>query len=686
MLSIVLAALRARRSSTIAVWLVACLVVAAAVGAPWYVLGARQRVTVQDVTDDTSIHRMVILTQDVTVADSPGKTPDPTVIDSALARMRSAITLPAALDITGLRVVGSLGGTVNTPVPVAYRSGACDHVVIVGRCPTDVDDVMVSRALASQLGVDVGGTVAWPSTSRLIHVPSLHIVGLYDPIDVDNPYWGKNLLSATAPVGSPTADAMFVTESTIRADAQGVTVERLLVVTPATVASAGPDALADRLSVLVAAVGNPYTLDRGSLALATRIDADLRTVTNTVPVLAAELILFGWFALYLVLRAISAGRRADVGLALLRGTGRVGMWRLFGPQNAVPVVVAIPFGALVGYLGARWLSGPARGADEPVAVAVSAAAAVVVVLGALIASAAAERASRRASIIDMLRRTPARRRGWRADAADGVIVALALFAFVQFKIGGTATNGAVGVAAATPALLAVVIALLVARVVSPIALRLLPAAVRAGDATGMLTAAHFARRPGIDRVFALVVVAVALIGYAVLGWQTAGDAAHTRAVEQLGADRVLQIRNASAQRVLTVTRAADPTGRYALAAAAYPGGNVLAVDRTRLAALLNDGPGWPSAARVAAALDGHVAAAPRLSDGPLRLDATATALPPRGVDLAVDLVDADGVPHTVRFGPLATTRHPYQAAVSGCPSGCSFVDMQMVDALNPDSP
>ncbi|HEU0241158.1 MAG TPA: hypothetical protein VFR11_18020, partial [Micromonosporaceae bacterium] len=432
-------------------------------------------------------------------------------------------------------------------------------------------------------------------------------------------------------------------------------------------------------------------LDQDYFPLATRIDSDLRTVTNTVPVLAVELILFGWFALYLVLRAMSGGRRADVGLALLRGTGRVGMWRLFGPQNAVPVVAAIPFGALAGYLVARWLAGPVHSSDQPVALAVSAAAALLVVLGALIASAVAERASRRAPIIDMLRRTPASRRGWRADAADGVVVALALFAFVQFKIGGTATiggtpTGVVGVAAATPALLAVVIALVAARVVAPIALRLLPAAVRAGHATRMLAAAHFARRPGIDRVFAILVVAVALIGYAVLGWQTATDAAHTRAVEQLGADRVLQIRNASAQRVLTVTRAADPTGRYAMAAAAYPSSKVLAVDRNRLAAVLHGGPGWPSGAIVASALDANVATALRLSDGPLRLGATATALPRHGVELAVDLVDADGVGHRVRFGPLATTRNTYQATLSGCPSGCEFVDLQVVDALNPDSP
>ena len=697
MLSIVLAALRARRSSTIAVWLMACLVVAAAVGAPWYVLGARERVTVQDVADDTNVHRMIILTQDVTIAAVPGETPDPTVIDTAFANMRSAIRLPGAIDITGLRVVGSLGGRINAPVPVAYRSGVCDHVVVVGRCPTDVNDVMLSRALAGQLGINVGGTVPWPTASRLATVPSLRIVGLYDPIDVENAYWGKGLLSATAPVGSPTADAMFVTESTIRADAQGATVERLLVVTPATVTSSGPDALADQLSVMVAAIGNSFALDQDYFPLATRIDADLRTVTNTVPVLAVELILFGWFALYLVLRAMSAGRRADVGLALLRGTGRVGMWRLFGPQNAVPVVAAIPFGALAGYLVARWLAGPVHSSDQPVALAVSAAAALLVVLGALIASAVAERASRRAPIIDMLRRTPARRRGWRADAADGVVVALALFAFVQFKIGGTATiggtsgaatptNGAVGVAAATPALLAVVIALVAARVVAPIALRLLPAAIRAGHATRMLTAAHFARRPGIDRVFAILVVAVALIGYAVLGWQTATDAAHTRAVEQLGADRVLQIRNASAQRVLTVTRAADPTGRYAMAAAAYPSSKVLAVDRTRLAAILRAGPGWPSGASVAAALDANVATALRLSDGPLRLGATATTLPRHGVELAVDLVDADGVGHAVRFGPLATRRNTYQATLSGCPSGCAFVDLQVVDALNPDSP
>jgi putative ABC transport system permease protein len=695
MLSIVMAALRSRRSSTVALWLLACLVIAGAVGAPFDVYGAEARIAAQDVTDAPAVHRMIILSESDTAAGASG----PATIDSSMARLRGAITVPGAVEVSGLRVAGSLGAPVNTSVAIASRAGVCGHVAVSGRCPDAVGDVMVSRSLASALGVGVGDSLTWPADSTLTTAPRLRVVGVYEPVDVTDPYWGKGLFAATAPVGSPTADAMFVSDGTVRAYAEQVISERLLIVTPAAIAgssigpaasmvaagssTAGVGAIIDRLGQLRVAVNNRFQLDEDFQPLADRISADMSTVSTNVPVLAAELVVLGWFALFLVLRAAAAGRRGDVGLALLRGSSRLGLWRLFGLQNAIPVLAALPFGAVAGYLAAWWLAGPVPASDERFASAIAVGAALIVAAGALVAASIAEHRARRTPVLDLLRRTPTTRRGWRGNAVDAVVVAAAAFGLVQSTIGGTSeagapSNGAFGIAAATPALLGVALALAVSRLIAPVAGRLIPSALRSGSATRLLTAAQLARRPGLDRVFVLIAIAVVLVGTSVLSWRTAADAQATRAVEALGADRVLQVRDASPQRVLTVTRTADPSGRYAMAAAEY-GGKVLAVDSARLGTVLAGGPGWPDGERLAAALRPALSPSTRIGNGSLTLAATASALPARPTLVAVDVVDDSGAAHVVEFGPLSTHRSHYAAVLHGCPNGCALVDLRLAE-------
>jgi putative ABC transport system permease protein len=705
MLSIVMAALRSRRSSTVALWLLACFVIAGAVGAPFDVYGAEARIAAQDVTDAPAVHRMIILSESDTVTGATG----PATIESSMARLRGAITVPGAVEVSGLRVSGSLGAPVNTSVAIASRAGVCGHVAVTGRCPNALGDVMVSRSLASALGVGVGDSLTWPADSIPTRAPQLRVVGVYEPVDVTDPYWGKGLFAATAPVGSPTADAMFVSDETVRAYAEQVISERLLIVTPAAIAgssiagssiagsstgpvassmgaagssAAGVDAIIDRLGQLRVAVNSRFQLDEDFQPLADRIGADMSTVSTNIPVLAAELVVLGWFALFLVLRAAAAGRRGDLGLALLRGSSRLGLWRLFGLQNAIPVLAALPIGAAAGYLAARWLAGPVPASDERLASAIAIGAALIVAAGALVAASIAEHRARRTPILELLRRTPPAHRGWRGNAVDAVVVAVAAFGLVQSTIGGTAeagaSGGAFGIAAATPALLGVALALAVSRLIAPVAGRLIPTALRSGSATRLLTAAQLARRPGLDRVFALIAIAVVLVATSVLSWRTAADAQANRAVETLGADRVLQVRDASPQRVLTVTRTADPSGRYAMAAAEY-GGNVLAVDSARLGTVLVGGPGWPDGEHLAAALRPALSPPMRLSNGSFALAATASVLPARPTLVAVDLVDDSGAAHVVEFGPLSMHRSRYAAVLDGCPNGCALVDLRLAE-------
>src|SRR5262249_33543443 len=92
--------------------------------------------------------------------------------------------------------------------------------------------------------------------------------------------------------------------------------------------------------------------------LVDQIVTDTNTIFLGVPLGAAQFVLFGWFALFLCIRATAAARRFDVGILKLRGLPRRGLWALMSEQSAVPLLVGMPFGVAAGYFGARLIAGP----------------------------------------------------------------------------------------------------------------------------------------------------------------------------------------------------------------------------------------------------------------------------------------------------------------------------------------
>src|SRR5215467_420678 len=226
MLAVALAALRARRASSLVLWLLAVLVTAVAVGAPYYLLAILDRTVTSDVAAAPTEQRLVELAETVPLHVT-GAPP----LSATVELMRRTIILPGTVAVEGMRTDGSLGGS---NLAVATRDGVCGHVTVEGACPTATDDVMLSRTLATQLRLRVGDTVVWPGSTSAKHKPLLRVVGLYAPIDPDDPYWGTDLLAGSAG-NSHTADAVFVTPATMVAVGDIVTVERQLLITAQTV-------------------------------------------------------------------------------------------------------------------------------------------------------------------------------------------------------------------------------------------------------------------------------------------------------------------------------------------------------------------------------------------------------------------------------------------------------------------
>jgi len=694
---LVLAALRARRAQTWTVLALAVIAVAGAVGAPWYVLASARSATANEVSAAPTQERAVSVSHDTRLGG--GDTPA-----GALADLRSAVE--HAFQVPDGHPVLSLYQLGDASLPhgllalqVAYRDGVCAHLTLAGACPRAVNEVAVSRRTAELTGLDVGGVLT--VAPRLINGSmALQVVGVYD-VDVHEAYWAGSPLVNVPPdgAGNPLGDPVFTVLDTFAAQpGLAAPTVRYDLAVPEPVLRGGSD-LAARLDAAAYELHQQgLNLDTQVRALVDRIARDQGSVRVGVVAGAAQLLALCWFALYLAGRYTARDRRGDVALLKLRGAGRRRILRLIAGQAAAPVLAGVVPGAALGYLAARSLAGPV---DDPSTVreaaALSAVALAVAVLGALVALIVAELGTLRAPVAVLLRRIPPRRHGFRlgrwgstritgAGVADLVLVAVAVAGVYQARAqGGTA---APGLALLAPGLVALALALLLARLVGRVAGRVGGWGLRTGRLRVALGALQVARRPGTDRVFALLVIAVAVLGTAADGW-SAGAAARTdRAAVDLGAPRVLTVRARNQEHLLGAVRAADPGGRSAMAVVVSTSGSqgsppTLAVDSERLARVASWRPEYGPAAAITAALRPTVPPALAVSGAAVTVEAGADA-PDLQLSATVEN-RVTGVATRLTFGPLAPGRATYRAALSGCTSGdgCRLVSLQVSGPTGP---
>jgi hypothetical protein len=277
--------------------------------------------------------------------------------------------------------------------------GACDHVRLQGRCPTNPGEIAILRHDAETYGLDVGDTFN-PYGDRT----PFTVTGIYTPTGkaADEAFWGgsqrlESAPGALKPRPVPNRPAPWIASQAgieLRSDPWYVTVDQSLA-TPPDLSAHDLTVVAARTRAILRAgdhgallpglsveVGNTLTTTAHQLL-------DRRGVTrSTVEPAVLSLILVALVLLARLLAAAMTLRRGELALASLRGYGRRQLWFLGMVEPLLILAVATPVGVLLGYvasrvLARRWL---VPGLPVPFVLTSALAALGVVVVTALVAA------------------------------------------------------------------------------------------------------------------------------------------------------------------------------------------------------------------------------------------------------------------------------------------------------------
>ena len=707
MLALVLAALRARRAQALTLLVLSTLAAVAAAAAPWYVTASTEKVAIRHVESAPIEERSM-----EAIAVGPIEGGSLTAQLESTARLTESIvglsgfTVYTQAFVTGQANAGQTGQPVAagqpaavpraTTSPLVVRTDACAHASIEGRCATAADEIMLSYRTARWLRMQPGATLGY-SSAALDAPVVFKVVGIYRPDDPADPFWSSNgevlardlPTSASPEITEPVDDAVLAGPAVFeKLQPKKLSMIVDLVAEPALLVDHSPAEVRDTLNAAtVVAADNRLTLNTRIGAVIDRVEHDRTLVSVGVPVGAFQLLVLCWFALYLAVKYTGEERRPDVGLVKLRGATRARTWALVSGQSALPMLGGALLGLPIGYLLATAVTGRIRDSAANVQAAeLSVVAVAVAVLGALLAAMFAERRALGSTVAELLRQSPARARGWR-DLFDLVLVVIAVIAVVQVK--QRAAGDAAGLALIAPGLAALAFALVAARIVTLSASRLVEGALRHGRPARALTAIYLARRPGVHRLTALMIVTVALLCTSFLTWHAGREAGRARAELEVGADRVLVVRAENRLALLNAVRAADPSGKYAMAAVeSLRSGKdrVLLVDSPRLAAVATWRPEYGMTAEQTAAALHPPAPAPVYLTGDevaLDIDVHFTAADPERV-VFFDAVFADpaGGRLTARTGPLKEGPQRLRVPTPACTTapGCRFSSLALMQS------
>ncbi|MCM4084709.1 FtsX-like permease family protein [Paractinoplanes hotanensis] len=688
MMSLVLAMVWTRRGQAVTLALLSLFAVAAAVASPAYLTAIDRAVAAGQIETSTPGERSLVITgmQDARV-DSGA--PDFTDVGAAL------IELPGFTYVYGSSypIIGLRPDNDNADRMV-FRQDVCAHLRIVsGRCLVGEDDIVVGAATARRLGLTAGDQVSLTSAAY-VEIPQplwvkdgdprrLVIAGTYAVEDPEDVYWGTHGYFTTLP-GVGASEPVFTGATTFSTMDHGPTdlsIDGL----------AGPGALdPDRLGELRAAllalirkateIGPDLQVNTAVPALLDRIDSGRATAHLLVPVLAVPLVLLACFSIFLAVGYGTEGRRPELAIVALRGTRWWTRWWLAIGESLAAILAGAVAGCLAGQLMVNAVAAarfPGVGIEEGWA---SLRYAPYAALAALAAAVLAQRRQLVSPVATLLRR-PVTAGRHRAITLDAVIVLLAVVSVGQLVITGGSLTG-VGLLA--PALVMLALALLAGRALLPLVTRYASGALAAGRLGPALAGFQLSRRPGAQRLFALLVATVAVAGYATCAIDVAARGRVVQAELGVGASRVLEVEPVYRSRLLHAVRQVDPEGRFAMAAARLRNSDGreplgLAVDSTRLTTVPTWPDGAPPAGEVARALRPEAPAAPTIGGPDLRIKATAGGIVKgKELRLNVSVSSLTGLGETlVALGDLRPGEWTYKQRVDACDQGCRVNGFQL---------
>jgi putative ABC transport system permease protein len=191
-LRLVLRGMWFRRGLSLAVLVLASLVVGGAVTGPLFLRSAGESVLRDTLDQALPVGRIVSDQWDSTVHQQPLVAVERLSAANlkSLPTLRRLLAPPvASLDLSA--VVGS--GITADPTPFVYRADVCAHLHMVqGRCAEEPGSVMVSATSAGLQRWSVGGPL-------LIDGIRVTIAGIYAPLDPTGDYWPVTRTSPPAP-------------------------------------------------------------------------------------------------------------------------------------------------------------------------------------------------------------------------------------------------------------------------------------------------------------------------------------------------------------------------------------------------------------------------------------------------------------------------------------------------------
>ena len=634
-------------------------------------------------------------------------------VDDALAVLSAGAAAslwqpPVTLVRSTTIVIWSPGaGALGTNAQVNGVDDRCDgYVISAGSCPAVKSQVMLSAADARRQQVEVGDRIRF-SLARADDV-GVTVVGLYDAA----------ASTSTAGLVRPGTTAGVLAgikgDALVMSNAQLADLPLPVQVTARSTLQPGLD-LAELPALLESIDATKAAVNRQDRLLAlrselpdtlTRVTAQAGAAQVLILVTGVQALFLAVYALAIVLQRVGRARAAEWSVGRLRGVPRRRWLGSVYTEPLIALLLGLPLGFVAGTAVARWGVDWALRPGTPVEpwrapVLASASAATVIAVVALVAVSLRSLRQPLAELVQQ--QAEARRLGVVGAVVHAGVLLLAVASLYQLVSGGLlgATGGQLGLLA--PGLLALAVAMLAVRLAVLVVSRITTRPPR--TLASLVVGRHAARSPSTLNPAMIIAVGVALAVFATQVLALSVRNQGLRADATTGADTVLTVSVPRDGDLLTAVRAADPSGRYAMAVQESAVGEfsgsarLIAVDSTRLAAVAAWSPEWAGVADVAGALRGTVTPAIGLRGSRIEVDLTDVlaeplVLPdptaPNAVDPAppptlVVTVETGGSWRSVTLGQLDRATRPTTQRLTAalpCADTCRLVGIGLQARTN----